>query len=146
MFTLVLFKLFWLLSNPKCQPPGVDLDIHYTLILPHGMFHVRFITSSELFLFIGSHRKFKYKPERGDYEHPQATGPPSTMRMNVVSSSLTLALLTRSTLAGGFYSLTENIVGYGFYDSFNFEAIPDPTNGRVYVALTTHNVFLSFID
>jgi hypothetical protein len=108
------------------------------------MFHVGFITSSELFLFIGSHGKFKYKPERGDYDHPlalQATGPPPTMRMNAVSSSLTLALLTGSTLAGGIYSLTENIVGDGFYDSFNFEAIPDPTNGRVYVAPTTHNVF-----
>jgi len=31
------------------------------------------------------------------------------------------------------YFLTENIVGTGFYDHFNFEAIADPTHGRVYV-------------
>ncbi|OJA16778.1 hypothetical protein AZE42_03308 [Rhizopogon vesiculosus] len=52
------------------------------------------------------------------------------MKMNVVGSSLTLALLTGSALAGT-YVLSENIVGEGFYNSFNFEAIPDPTNGRV---------------
>ena len=51
--------------------------------------------------------------------------------MMSIISSLTLALLTRFALAGAIYSLTENIVGEGFYDSFNFEAIPDPTNGRV---------------
>ncbi|KAF7320860.1 Glycoside hydrolase family 16 protein [Mycena chlorophos] len=32
---------------------------------------------------------------------------------------------------GGTYSLSSNIVGQGFYDAFNFEAIPDPTAGRV---------------
>jgi hypothetical protein len=56
------------------------------------------------------------------------------MKMNFISSGLLLALLTGSALAGGTYTLKENIVGEGFYDSFTFQAIPDPTNGRVYVA------------
>jgi hypothetical protein len=51
--------------------------------------------------------------------------------MKIVSSSLTLALFTGSALAGATYVLRENIVGEGFYDSFSFEAIPDPTHGRV---------------
>ncbi|KAJ8591346.1 glycoside hydrolase family 16 protein [Rhizopogon salebrosus TDB-379] len=58
--------------------------------------------------------------------------------MNFISSGLLLALLTGSALAGGIYTLKENIVGEGFYDSFTFQAIPDPTNGRVtYVDQTT---------
>ncbi|KAK7058180.1 glycoside hydrolase family 16 protein [Favolaschia claudopus] len=35
------------------------------------------------------------------------------------------------SVLGGTYSRSENIVGQGFYNSFNFEAIGDPTNGRV---------------
>ncbi|KAF8217156.1 glycoside hydrolase family 16 protein [Mycena galopus ATCC 62051] len=38
---------------------------------------------------------------------------------------------TVSVALGGTYSLSENIVGTGFYNSFNFEAISDPTAGRV---------------
>jgi hypothetical protein len=57
------------------------------------------------------------------------------MKLNAISASasLTLASLVGSALAGAVYTLTEDIVGDGFYDSFNFEAIPDPTLGRVYV-------------
>ncbi|KAF9529070.1 hypothetical protein CPB83DRAFT_906319 [Crepidotus variabilis] len=29
------------------------------------------------------------------------------------------------------YALTDNIVGNGFYDAFDWKAVPDPTNGRV---------------
>ncbi|KAG2366690.1 glycoside hydrolase family 16 protein [Suillus spraguei] len=56
------------------------------------------------------------------------------------NSILALASLARSTstLAGGGYTLTERVLGEGFYDSFKFENIPDPTNGRVtYVDRTT---------
>ncbi|KAF7320866.1 Glycoside hydrolase family 16 protein [Mycena chlorophos] len=41
-----------------------------------------------------------------------------------------LASLLSPALAGT-YSRSQNIVGKGFYDAFNFEAIPDPTAGRV---------------
>ncbi|KAG2074810.1 glycoside hydrolase family 16 protein [Suillus decipiens] len=54
------------------------------------------------------------------------------------SSSLALALLVTSVLAGGNYSLDECVSGEGFYSSFNFENITDPTHGRVtYVDQTT---------
>ncbi|KAJ7668207.1 glycoside hydrolase family 16 protein [Mycena rosella] len=36
-----------------------------------------------------------------------------------------------SSALAAVYQNTENIVGAGFYNSFNFEAIPDPTAGRV---------------
>ncbi|KAJ7450860.1 laminarinase [Mycena latifolia] len=36
-----------------------------------------------------------------------------------------------SSAHGATYQMAENIVGSGFYNSFNFEAIPDPTAGRV---------------
>lgn len=32
------------------------------------------------------------------------------------------------------YTLSENIKGAGFFDAFDFQNIPDPTGGRVYVA------------
>ncbi|KAJ6481084.1 glycoside hydrolase family 16 protein [Mycena sanguinolenta] len=38
---------------------------------------------------------------------------------------------TASSAFAATYSRSENIVGTGFYNSFNFEAIPDPTAGRV---------------
>lgn len=47
------------------------------------------------------------------------------------SASFALAFLSGTALAGAVYTLNDNIVGEGFYSSFNFEAIPDPTNGRV---------------
>ncbi|KAJ7710329.1 glycoside hydrolase family 16 protein [Mycena rosella] len=43
---------------------------------------------------------------------------------------LALSFGVSSALAA-VYQNTENIVGAGFYNSFNFEAIPDPTTGRV---------------
>ncbi|KAF7356118.1 Glycoside hydrolase family 16 protein [Mycena venus] len=43
-----------------------------------------------------------------------------------------------SPVLGATYSRSENIVGTGFYNSFNFEAISDPTHGRVnYVSKAT---------
>ncbi|KAJ7264260.1 endo-beta-glucanase [Mycena rebaudengoi] len=36
-----------------------------------------------------------------------------------------------SSVLGAVYRRTEHIVGRDFYDAFNFEAIPDPTHGRV---------------
>ncbi|KAG2364713.1 glycoside hydrolase family 16 protein [Suillus spraguei] len=53
------------------------------------------------------------------------------MKPNTINVSFALILFAGSALAGANYTLTESIVGEGFYDSFNFEAIPDPTDGRV---------------
>lgn len=53
--------------------------------------------------------------------------------MKAISSSLALASLVGSALAGAIYTLDECVRGEGFYDSFNFENITDPTHGRVYV-------------
>ncbi|OJA13654.1 hypothetical protein AZE42_06891 [Rhizopogon vesiculosus] len=55
------------------------------------------------------------------------------MKLNAITGStgLTLASLVGFVLAHGTYTLIEDIAGEGFYDSFNFEAIPDPTQGRV---------------
>ncbi|KAJ7832884.1 glycoside hydrolase family 16 protein, partial [Mycena olivaceomarginata] len=50
---------------------------------------------------------------------------PSTIR-----STLALSWALSSVL-GATYHNAEHIVGAGFYDSFNFEAIADPTSGRV---------------
>lgn len=49
----------------------------------------------------------------------------------LVGGILTLVLLAKLAVAGGSYTLSDVIVGEDFYDAFNFEAIPDPTNGRV---------------
>ncbi|KAG0703323.1 glycoside hydrolase family 16 protein [Suillus ampliporus] len=60
------------------------------------------------------------------------------MKLNTLSGSLTLASLAGSALAGAVYSITDKVIGEGFYDSFHFEAITDPTHGRVnYVNRTT---------
>ncbi|KAG2050252.1 glycoside hydrolase family 16 protein [Suillus hirtellus] len=54
------------------------------------------------------------------------------------SRTLLLASLVGSVLAGRIYTLDECVRGEGFYDSFNFENITDPTHGRVtYVNRTT---------
>jgi hypothetical protein len=45
-----------------------------------------------------------------------------------------LALSFASSVLGATYQMSENIVGAGFYNSFNFEAIADPTAGRVSVS------------
>jgi hypothetical protein len=49
-----------------------------------------------------------------------------SFRLLTLSSGITAVL-------GATYSRSENIVGTGFYNSFNFEAIADPTHGRVSV-------------
>ncbi|KAF9220689.1 glycoside hydrolase family 16 protein [Gyrodon lividus] len=53
------------------------------------------------------------------------------MKLSTASGALVLVSLGRSALAGAKYTLCEHIAGEGFYDSFNFEAIVDPTHGRV---------------
>ncbi|KAG1777267.1 glycoside hydrolase family 16 protein [Suillus placidus] len=53
------------------------------------------------------------------------------MKLNTVNVSFALASLAGSALAGAVYTLNDRIVGEGFYSSFNFEAIADPTHGRV---------------
>ncbi|KAG1747521.1 glycoside hydrolase family 16 protein [Suillus occidentalis] len=58
--------------------------------------------------------------------------------MKTISSGLALASLVGTSLAGAIYTLDECVRGEGFYDSFNFENITDPTHGRVtYVNRTT---------
>ncbi|KAJ7349959.1 endo-beta-glucanase [Mycena albidolilacea] len=49
---------------------------------------------------------------------------------SAIRSTFALSLAVSSVL-GATYHSAEHIVGAGFYDSFNFEAIPDPTHGRV---------------
>nr|GAT50274.1 glycoside hydrolase family 16 protein [Mycena chlorophos] len=54
-----------------------------------------------------------------------------------MQTALLIASLLSPVLAGT-YSRSSNIVGEGFYNAFNFEAIPDPTDGRVnYVSEAT---------
>lgn len=67
------------------------------------------------------------------------------MKLNIVNVSVALASLAGSALAGAVYTLNDNIVGEGFYSSFNFEAIPDPTDGRVYV-YPARNLFRFLVD
>jgi len=60
--------------------------------------------------------------------------------VSVMKASISaLALLSVVGKAlGGTYSLSSNIAGSNFYNEFNFEAIADPTNGRVnYVSEAT---------
>jgi len=42
------------------------------------------------------------------------------------------------------YSLVDTVVGPTFYTFFNWEAIPDPTNGRVYVNFLKNFFFFSY--
>ncbi|KAJ6552274.1 2 beta-glucan [Mycena vulgaris] len=42
-----------------------------------------------------------------------------------------LALSFAASALGATYQMSEHIVGEAFYNSFNFEAVPDPTSGRV---------------
>jgi len=46
-------------------------------------------------------------------------------------SVLSVALFTALLHKAAAYNLADNIVGSGFYNSFDFEAIADPTHGRV---------------
>ncbi|KAJ7923470.1 glycoside hydrolase family 16 protein [Mycena leptocephala] len=58
-------------------------------------------------------------------------------RIGISARLLTLSL-TVSSVLGAVYFRTEHIVGQDFYDAFNFEAVADPTHGRVnYVDETT---------
>ncbi|KAJ7138585.1 glycoside hydrolase family 16 protein [Mycena filopes] len=71
--------------------------------------------------------------------------------------ALSVALFSRAS-QGALYLHHQHIVGQGFYDNFNFEAIPDPTHGRVnYVdeqtarrlkltSVTPHNSFILRAD
>ncbi|KAF7314551.1 Glycoside hydrolase family 16 protein [Mycena kentingensis (nom. inval.)] len=47
------------------------------------------------------------------------------------SASLVAFALNAAPALAAVYSQTQNIVGSGFYDAFDFQAIPDPTAGRV---------------
>ncbi|KAJ7275634.1 laminarinase [Mycena rebaudengoi] len=49
---------------------------------------------------------------------------------SLASSAVSVLALTHLA-AGATYRQTDNISGSGFLSSFSFEAIPDPTNGRV---------------
>lgn len=49
-----------------------------------------------------------------------------------------LALACVSPALGGTYSRTDSVSGSGFLDAFSYEAIPDPTHGRVFVAPSTN--------
>ena len=53
------------------------------------------------------------------------------MKFSTTNGGLVLAALAGTAFAGATYSLSDSIVGEGFYSAFNFEAIPDPTDGRV---------------
>ena len=52
--------------------------------------------------------------------------------------ALRLAVLLSYTVhvLAATYSLDDNFVGTSFLSGFTHEAIPDPTNGRVYVPFT----------
>lgn len=60
---------------------------------------------------------------------------------------LSYALLSLASFAraGATYNLNSNVVGSDFYSAFSFQAIADPTNGRVYVSLLllNNNNFIS---
>nr|GAT48348.1 glycoside hydrolase family 16 protein [Mycena chlorophos] len=56
------------------------------------------------------------------------------MKATVLIATISLA----ATVLAGQYSRTQNIVGAGFFNAFEFQAIPDPTHGRVnYVDMPT---------
>ena len=47
----------------------------------------------------------------------------------VLSGALVLAFSVLAPASG--YSITDTIIGSDFYDFFAWEAVPDPTHGRV---------------
>ncbi|KAJ7776304.1 glycoside hydrolase family 16 protein [Mycena metata] len=58
--------------------------------------------------------------------------------ISAVVVRLITASSTFSFVLGALYLRQEQVIGRGFFDAFNFEAIPDPTHGRVnYVDETT---------
>jgi hypothetical protein len=44
------------------------------------------------------------------------------------------------------YGLADNIVGNSFYNAFSFEAIADPTHGRVYVRSIDSLFYLTYLS
>lgn len=55
------------------------------------------------------------------------------MRVSLLSGGLAFALLIHRAISGDVYQVCDTIIGNDFYEAFEFEAIPDPTHGRVYV-------------
>ncbi|KAF8556871.1 2 beta-glucanase [Imleria badia] len=53
------------------------------------------------------------------------------MKLSAPNGGLVLASLAGSVFAGATYIVSESIVGTDFYNHFDFEAIADPTHGRV---------------
>ena len=54
---------------------------------------------------------------------------------SIRSLLLFLYTVSRSSLSfASTFFLSDNIVGADFYQQFDWESIPDPTNGRVYVS------------
>ena len=51
--------------------------------------------------------------------------------MQTSSGMLLLALMFVPGILGAVYSQSDSHQGDGFYKSFNFQAITDPSNGRV---------------
>jgi hypothetical protein len=61
---------------------------------------------------------------------------PFLFGMPVKSLTVLLALLGTGLASRPIgYTLSENIVGHDFLEAFNFQAITDPTHGRVYVPI-----------
>ncbi|KAH7905736.1 hypothetical protein BJ138DRAFT_1118201 [Hygrophoropsis aurantiaca] len=56
------------------------------------------------------------------------------MVFKLAAGFIALSSLAGSVLGGAAYTLKDSFVGTDFYNAFTFEAIPDPTNGDVYVA------------
>jgi hypothetical protein len=55
---------------------------------------------------------------------------PARIKMHLAILASALVALASKTLAAT-YSIADNVVGNGFYDAFQFQAISDPTHGRV---------------
>lgn len=53
------------------------------------------------------------------------------MRVSLLSGGLAFALLIHRAISGDVYQVCDTIIGNDFYEAFEFEAIPDPTHGRV---------------
>lgn len=52
---------------------------------------------------------------------------------SVIMVAAIFALLSFTPALAGTYLLSDEIIGSDFYTAFNWEAIEDPTQGRVYV-------------
>ena len=58
---------------------------------------------------------------------------------SVVLLAALFALFSFTPALAATYSLSDEIIGSAFYNAFNWEAIEDPTQGRVYVS--TDNIY-----